>query len=422
LYSHHHLQTESFNGGSEGVDNLCSILFLGIQKEHQNHTSMLGLYRLFVSPRQDDVDEDDGDENNDDAPIMPADVQSNPFSAWTTTTTSTTATRTIMEKNGKNMERKPPFLSLPFSQMIQDMQSDDHSVSQEQFQTALWFTLQESKDDDAQTTADIQTNMSANVIRFLLDMTFPKSEDMELLFQALVEWCHEERLTASDNDDDVTSCPASAATGTVSTEDTWSSVLSIVSDRQYRWTTFQLLCSPTTETASMMTLWKEFRSASLVEVLQVLSCQGDLERLQIVWRRHLSFDLVKVFDLSRFPADTPAAQLTAWLIEDVVPSFQQFRLSQHSLMLNLMQRATAIAEQGDIAEALRWIAVLRPRRMSPDRLWKQQAHHAQMQTDEELNTSLTNNIEDSPSPCEALRVLDLQLQQLSYLVRHPRHR
>ncbi|OQR80750.1 hypothetical protein THRCLA_11937, partial [Thraustotheca clavata] len=249
-----------------------------------------------------------------------------------------------------------PLESSPFHEMCDDMQSSDHIYSSKDFELAIWAYLQEHP----------------QAVNTCLTMTFPRDEDMSLLFDAIERWCQDEQ--------DGLSSPTTLAT---------------VTAVQYKWITFQLLCAPDSEPISM-TSWSEFRNASLIDVLLVLISQGSIARLQILWRRHVSKDMLEAFSLQLLPLDIPASALRPWFFEDVIAAHQRFRVSLNGLTASVAARATLIAEQGDTEEALEWTAMLRPNRIPNERLWKQSQHQGE-------------------GPHHDLRVLDLQLQRLLYL-------
>ncbi|OQR91702.1 hypothetical protein ACHHYP_04459 [Achlya hypogyna] len=253
----------------------------------------------------------------------------------------------------------PVLSQSPLSTLCEAMQETNHAVTADAFRHALWAHLQA-------TPADVAA---------CLDLTLPHSADMDVLFDAIESWCDDEVDGLVD-----------AAT------------LRAATAMRFRWTTFQLLCAPDVAPLQVAS-WIEFRHASLLDVLHVLTAQGAVARLQVLWRRHVDAAMVAAFSLARLPMDIPATAVRPWILDDVLPAYARFSVPLQGFTAALVQRASALADQGDVEEARLWTALLRPQRISRDRLWR----HALLYDDAHA------------SPHDALRSLDLQLQRLAYL-------
>ncbi|KDO33975.1 hypothetical protein SPRG_01251 [Saprolegnia parasitica CBS 223.65] len=247
----------------------------------------------------------------------------------------------------------------PLQQLCDAMQDPNHAVSTESFQLAIWTHVQASPD----------------AIAAILELTFPRSEDMDTLFDALESWAYDEQDGLAD-----------------------AALLARIASVQYKWTTFQLLCAPDVAPIAL-DAWLSFRSAPLDDVLRLLLTQGALSRLQVLWRRHVSTELVRAFSLELLPSDVSAKTVRSWILDDVLPAFEEYRVSLHDLTTAIVQRATALADDGDVDEARAWTELLRPQRIPKDRLWRYPPRHG----------------DGHQSPHDDLRALDVQLQQLAYL-------
>ncbi|KAF0691647.1 Aste57867_17177 [Aphanomyces stellatus] len=225
-------------------------------------------------------------------------------------------------------------------EIFRAMQNPVCSISREEFQSALWQAL----------------DTNPEMLSSCLSQDFPRCCLIDWLLEDLNEWKPEDEYIRAQH---------------------------------ARWVTFQLMSNSATFSA---TLWHEFRSANFVHVMEVLISQGAMGRLQILWRRHASMELVAFFSLSSLPLEIPAAAVTAWLSQEVIPSFQYYKVSMETLSISIVKRATLVANEGDIEAALQWTSVICPQILPPERLWKQ-----------------------TFSEKDPVRLVHVQLQQLVYL-------
>ncbi|CAK4182517.1 unnamed protein product [Aphanomyces euteiches] len=227
--------------------------------------------------------------------------------------------------------------------MFQSMQQPDCTISRDTFQSRLWSALDESPDCFSQCITQV----------------FPNYIHNDWLFEDLKHW----------NPDDQT-----------------------ISHHHSRWITFQLMASTTDFS---LHLWQEFRSANFVDVLHLLMSQGAIGRLQILWRRHFNVQLIQAFSLRPLPMEISAKSVTHWLRQEVLPSYHFHNISTEALSLDIVERAMAVASEGDVDGALQWTSVMCPHLLPPERLWK-----------------------GSLPESDPLRLVHIQLQQMLHLSKH----
>ncbi|KAG3191403.1 hypothetical protein PC128_g10971 [Phytophthora cactorum] len=153
-----------------------------------------------------------------------------------------------------------------------------------------------------------------------------------------------------------------------------------ISELAYKWTTFQLLRSSSAEAeASGKTLrekWHQFRTMSVVEMLEKYIKLGSMRAVRILWSRHLDDATVHSIGklLENLPPSLPVSAYAGWIQSEVVPVLihhvEQAQSSEadattedgalfDQVALWLLERAGNAAAKSDLDTAIRFCNLLK---------------------------------------------------------------
>lgn len=150
-----------------------------------------------------------------------------------------------------------------------------------------------------------------------------------------------------------------------------------ISKLSYKWTTFQLLLTSSTEHAdgngtSLRDKWDAFEGSDWRRMLESYIRKGAMRSVMILWSRYLNEDIVRsICKLLQFlPSSLPIAVYEKWIQREVIPAIVKLtdspgdpKQDTPSLLLDfaqwLLQRAQGAAERGDVATAIQLCGLLK---------------------------------------------------------------